>query len=71
MEPDRGAVAEDHELPGILDHLKPPSVDLGKKASKPRKPFHIPNLAPDHAALLDGLCCKEIPEPDIRGEGKR
>ena len=52
---DRGAVAEDHDLPGVFRHLISPPVDLAHEQLHARETLDIPCLAPDHTALLHGF----------------
>ena len=61
--PDRRAVAENDELTAVLRHLIAAPVNFGPEQSHARKPFHIPRLAPDHAALLHGFGGEEIAQP--------
>ena len=65
-----GAVAKDHDLAAVLDHLIPASVDFGHEKPHPCKPLDIPRLATDHSALHYGFGCEEIIEPDIWREGE-
>lgn len=66
---DRGAVAEDHDLPGVFRHLIPPPVDLAHEQFHAREPLDVPRLALDHPALLHGLGREQVMRPDLGREG--
>lgn len=67
---DRGAVAEDDDLPGILHNLVAASVDFAHEQLHALEALDVPCLAPYHAAPLHGFRREEVMQPDLgREEG--
>lgn len=60
---DRSPVAEDHNLAGILEHLKTASINFLQESSHPHETLDVACLSSDHGALLHRFGCEEVFEP--------
>lgn len=65
----RIAVAEDRELPGILDGAKPPPSHFMAKSLPPDQAFNILDRAPQNSAFCGGAGAEKLDNPAIWRDG--
>jgi len=64
------AVAENDDLPGILDDLIASSLDFAHEQIHADEALYVAGLASNNGTFLHRLRCKEVMEPDLGREGR-